>query len=147
MADETLIGSKKLSDRIFATIIDYGLTFSLTILYVIKVGHQTEYGSYQVSGLYALVPVIFWFLYFPVVESVFDCTLGHWLMNLRVIRTNGTPIEFIPSVKRHLLDPIDFCLCGIPAMVAISKTPKHQRLGDMWADTIVVKQENDKINK
>jgi len=146
MNDETLIGSKKLSDRIFATIIDYGLTFSLTILYVIKAGHQTEEGSYQVSGLYVLPLIVFWFLYFPVVESVFDRTLGHWLMNLKVIRTNGAPIEFIPSVKRHLLDPVDIFLFGLPAMLAISQTPKHQRLGDMWADTLVIKQENNKEN-
>jgi uncharacterized RDD family membrane protein YckC len=41
-----------------------------------------------------------------------------------------------------LLDPVDFFFYGIPALVAISKTEKHQRLGDLWAETIVVDTTN-----
>jgi uncharacterized RDD family membrane protein YckC len=37
-----------------------------------------------------------------------------------------------------LLDPIDILFYGIPAIIAIKNSDKHQRLGDMWAKTIVV---------
>ena len=142
MTDNTLIGEPKTSGRIVATIIDYGLTFAATFFYVIQVGHQNEDGSYQISGLPALVPMIFWFIYFPIVESIFNMTLGHYLLNLKVVKTNGQPIDFSASFKRHLLDPIDIFIFGIPAIISIGNTPKHQRLGDLWADTIVVKSYN-----
>jgi len=51
MTDNTLIGHSKISDRIFANILDYGVIYSLTILYVYKIGQQNADGVYQVSGL------------------------------------------------------------------------------------------------
>ena len=42
------------------------------------------------------------------------------------------------AFKRHLVDPIDFLIWGLSAAIAIKNSDKHQRLGDMWAKTIVV---------
>ena len=57
-------------------------------------------------------------------------------------------------MKRHLLDPIDLLFYGIPAIITIKNTEKHQRLGDLWAKTIVIDtmdaeqfQENKLINE
>jgi uncharacterized RDD family membrane protein YckC len=37
-----------------------------------------------------------------------------------------------------LIDPVDFFIYAIPAIIAIKNTDKKQRLGDLWAKTIVV---------
>jgi hypothetical protein len=36
------------------------------------------------------------------------------------------------------LDPIDILFYGIPAIIAIKNSDKHQTLDGMWAKTIVV---------
>jgi uncharacterized RDD family membrane protein YckC len=55
-----------------------------------------------------------------------------------VLTIDRKEIEWTQALKRHLLDPIDILLYGIPAIIAIRNSDKHQRLGDMWANTIVV---------
>jgi uncharacterized RDD family membrane protein YckC len=86
----------------------------------------------------AFIPIIFWFVYLIVIEIVLNATLGHYIMGLKVVKINHEMIDFKDSVKRHLLDPVDFLLLGIPAMISIKKTPLNQRLGDLWANTIIV---------
>ena len=51
---------------------------------------------------------------------------------------NRKEIEWTQALKRHLLDPIDILFYGIPAIITVKNSGKHQRLGDMWAKTIVV---------
>ena len=47
-------------------------------------------------------------------------------------------IGFIEALKRHLLDPIDILVYGIPAIITIKNSEKHQRIGDKWAKTFVI---------
>jgi RDD family len=54
------------SKRVGATLIDYTLTFALTILYIVNFGEEDGPHHYTVSGLPALVPVAFWFVYFVI---------------------------------------------------------------------------------
>ncbi len=46
---------------------------------------------------------------------------------------------FGQSFKRHLLDPIDMFFFGLIGILTIKNSVKNQRLGDMWAKTIVMK--------
>ena len=41
------------------------------------------------------------------------------------------------------LDPIDILIYGIPAIIAIKNSDKNQRIGDMWAKTIVVDMDDE----
>jgi uncharacterized RDD family membrane protein YckC len=81
---------------------------------------------------------IFWFLYFVVVEAFYGATLSHQAFNLKVLKIDRKEISFAQALQRHLLDPIDILFYGIPAIIAIKNADKHQRLGDMWAKTIIV---------
>ena len=69
------------------------------------------------------------------------------MVGLRAIPLDGTirKLTFLESFKRHLLDPIDFCFFGIVAIITIKNTVKNQRVGDLWAKTIVVSSKT--INK
>jgi len=142
MTDSSTIKSfvykSNLNKRILATIIDYGLFLLYFIAYLDYFGEHNQDGEQTVSGLLALSIPIVWFLYFIGVESIFGATAGHLAMNLKVLSLNRRPIDFIQSTKRHMFDFFDFGLYGIPAIIAIKRTDKHQRLGDLWARTIVV---------
>jgi len=127
-----------LKKRIFATILDYGLYLLTFYVYLMFFGHENEEGGQTVSGLLALPIFIAWFVYFVVIEAFHGATLGHLGFNLKVLTLNRKDIEFNHALKRHLLDPIDILLYGIPAIIAIKNSDKHQRIGDMWAKTIVV---------
>ena len=82
-------------------------------------------------------------IYFVVIESSLSSTLGHYILGLKVITNENKRINFLHSLKRHLVDPIDFLIFGLPALISISNTQNHQRLGDLWAKTFVVKDIDD----
>jgi uncharacterized RDD family membrane protein YckC len=126
--------------RIIATLIDYGFYLVFFFVYVYSLGNQNDDGVMEVKGLLALPVFIVWFLYFVVTETVNKATPGHNICKLTVIRSNGAPITFGDCIKRRIVDLIDIGIWGIPALVCIYNTPKFQRLGDLLADTVVVKK-------
>jgi len=125
--------------RSIATIIDYGIFFILFYFFVRSFGEETEDGSWQVTGSLTLVIPFFWFLYFVVMESINQAIPGHDICKLKVVKPDGHKISLGDALKRRICDPIDIFIYGIPAFICISKTTKHQRLGDLLANTLVVK--------
>jgi uncharacterized RDD family membrane protein YckC len=130
-----------LGNRFFASLIDYLVIGCVFMIYAYKFGEPNNEGGYTVHGLKALVPLGFWFIYLIVIEGFFGATVGHFVMGLKVVKADNSGIDFVDSIKRHLLDPIDILPFGIPAMISIKNSALNQRLGDLWAKTIVV---NDK---
>nr|WP_319997637.1 RDD family protein [uncultured Draconibacterium sp.] len=127
-----------LTRKFIATIIDYSILTVLSFFYIKEFGEPNGSGAYQVEGLDALPPILFWLLLFPIAESIFSATLGHFIVGLKVIDVGGSKPDFIQTLKRRLADIVDLVFYGIPAMIAIKKTEKNQRLGDLWAETMVV---------
>jgi uncharacterized RDD family membrane protein YckC len=134
----TIKTQAKLQKRILATIIDYGLYLAFFIWAVTTFGEANEDGSYSLKGLKGIWVEIVWVIYFPIIESITGQTLGKKIMGLKVVTMLGKPISLWQAVKRHLVDIFDFGFMGIPAIIAIKNTPDHQRLGDLWAKTIVI---------
>ena len=129
-----------LKKRYFASLFDYVIVFTLTYFYIDFFGtlNYDGEGGKTVHGLMTLPLFSFWFIYFVVVEAYFGGTLLHLAFNLKVLTLDRRRIEFMQALKRHLVDPIDFFIWGLPAAISIKNSDKHQRLGDMWAKTIVV---------
>jgi len=127
-----------LRKRIIATLLDYALFGISAYLYIMLVGHDNNEGGKTVSGFWVLPIPVAWFIYFVVIEVFYSATLAHQGLYLKVLTSGRKEIEWDQAFKRHLLDPIDILFYGIPAIIAIKNSDKHQRLGDMWAKTIVV---------
>lgn len=127
-----------LTKRIIATLIDYALFLGSMYLYIMYFGEDNSEGGKTVSGLMVLPIVFTWVFYFVVVEACYGATLAHQGLYLKVLTIDRKEIEWIHALKRHMLDPIDILLYGIPALIAIKNSDKHQRLGDMWAKTIMI---------
>jgi len=130
-----------IGNRIFAGIIDYGIIYAFTFLMVFMLGEPNSEGIYELNGAPVLIPVLFWYIMTVGLEIGLGGTLGNSLVGLKAIPIDGEnrKLTFIESLKRHLLDPIDMLFFGIVGIVTINKSDKHQRIGDKWADTIVVK--------
>jgi uncharacterized RDD family membrane protein YckC len=122
-----------------ATIIDYGIFFILFWGFVYSFGEETDDGTREIHGSLALVIPAFWFLYFVVLEAVNQATPGHDICKLKVVKVDGQKISLSDAFKRRICDLIDIAFYGIPAFICISKTIKHQRLGDLLANTVVIK--------
>jgi uncharacterized RDD family membrane protein YckC len=129
--------------KIIATLIDYGLTFAVFSVYVRYFGeYDPNENSHSVHGWLSLPILFYWLIYHVVIEYSVGNTLGHFVVGLRVTNFQGEQTNFSQNLKRHLLDFFDIFMWGIPAIIAIKNTDKNQRLGDLWAKTIVIKPDN-----
>ena len=126
--------------RIFATLIDYTIYVIVLSLYIVFFGTKKDTGGYEVQGLPALPIFIFWFLYFIGTEAINGATPGHDICGLTVVKANGEKITLGDAFKRRIVDFIDITPYGLPALICINNTPKYQRIGDLWANTVVVKK-------
>jgi len=136
-----------LKQRCIATLIDYGIFLTLCYIYIITFGTETEQGIIQVTGLLTLPIPICWFIYFVMTEAINQSTPGHDICKLKVYKSDASRIGLYDALKRRICDPVDLFIYGIPALITISKSPKHQRLGDMLADTVVCKPSDIEINE
>jgi len=84
--------------------------------------------------LLMLATAAFWI--FP--EWLLGSTMGKWACDLKVTTLNGMSISFMQSLKRNVLRLLDFFPFYLPGFATASLTPNRQRLGDLWAKTIVV---------
>jgi uncharacterized RDD family membrane protein YckC len=104
-------------------------------------GHynQTE-SQYQVAGLPALAMVLATAAYWILTEWFFGATIGKLICDLRVVSLTGKKCSLGQSVKRNLLRVVDFFPFYIIGFLAAKLSPLRQRLGDQWANTIVVRK-------
>jgi uncharacterized RDD family membrane protein YckC len=67
-------------------------------------------------------------------------TLGKRAAGLRVVLDTGAPIGLRASLIRNLLRLVEgFALMYVPAMISVLATRSNQRLGDLAAGTLVVR--------
>lgn len=137
-----------LGSRATAFIIDYAiLIISLIIISLFGIyltANVEEIFDIGDAVFSVIIFVIFIFLfvsgYFILFEALGNGqTIGKRLMHIRVINDNGSQITFIGSLLRNLFRIIDmlpgFYLVGL-LMIFIH--PRHKRVGDLVAGTIVV---------
>ena len=84
---------------------------------------------------------IYWLLYYWVLEGLFGTTLGKLVMNLRVVRVDGSKIDLRKSLIRNLLRLIDAIGVYLVGFLVAVFSQKRQRLGDHAAGTIVVQRD------
>ncbi len=69
-------------------------------------------------------------------------TPGKRAAGLRVLRTNGTPIDLLTATGRNFLRVADALPLGYTVgLITMLLTPKLQRLGDLFFDTMVVSEQ------
>jgi len=73
-------------------------------------------------------------------------TPGKWLLQVRVVRTDGSPVQLPDVVLRNLLWVADFlpALFGLGVVVMLVDT-KLRRIGDLVAGTVVVQEDRGRV--
>jgi uncharacterized RDD family membrane protein YckC len=123
----------------FALQIFFCLLLSVVILFVLYDYRIETMAAIEGPALAFLI--ISWFLvyfcYFIVCEmSMNGQSIGKKLFGLRVIRDNGQPIELQQCLIRNLFRAVlDILYVGL---FFILFSPKHKRIGDMVAGTVVI---------
>jgi uncharacterized RDD family membrane protein YckC len=67
-------------------------------------------------------------------------TPGKRAAGIRVVGRHGEPVSFGASAVRNILRIIDWVLLFLPAAISILVTQHNQRLGDLAAGTVVVRE-------
>lgn len=141
-----------LGNRFLACAFDHFLQFSIIVTAVIVVwlaGDFTLLGDRFAEApkwIRALL-VIFIFLIFNGYFALFETfwagqTPGKRLLKLRVIREDGRPVTFWEASVRNLLRSFDFMPAPFYSIgiVSIFATSRDQRVGDLFAGTVVVRE-------
>lgn len=128
-----------LGSRFLAQLIDLLLTSLLIGALAILL---FAIGGGVATAVFLVLAFLIWFGYDVLFEVLANGrTPGKRLCGLRVVRSGGQPIGFVASAVRNLMrfvdGPLTLYLGGIVSVV-VSK--RNQRLGDMAADTLVVRE-------
>ena len=97
-------------------------------------------GTGEAIAISLLLFVVLW-LYYPAFELFRrGQTPGKRWQGIRVVRTNGQPAGLAPVAVRNLIRIVEVTLLPFVALIAMVVTPRSQRLGDLAAGTIVVRE-------
>jgi uncharacterized RDD family membrane protein YckC len=149
--NKNIISTKSnLKKRFFAGLFDYSTIFIVTYLIFDIWGVANSEGNTHVTGFPAFCIFLFWCIWTVGLEQIFGATLGNSIFNLKPISTRKKQLKLTlgQSIKRHLLDSIDLSPIGIGVLL-IKNTENNQRLGDIWAETIVIDEtdQNQSVKK
>jgi uncharacterized RDD family membrane protein YckC len=136
------LGSRAIAGLLDLTI-EVGALFALFLVFGATLGGN---GSGFVTAAFIAVLFVVLFGYFVLFEVLnHGRTPGKAAVGLRVLRTDGGPVGFMPSAVRNLLRLVDgwdlltLVLCPI-GVVAVIATAQNQRLGDLAAGTVVARE-------
>lgn len=120
--------------RIGAFILDHFLSFLTALLF----GFLTGFVWQSQTGI--LLGVLLGFGgYFIVQEGLYGQTIGKRAAGIVVVCRDGQPITFGQSIVRNLLRVVDGLFSYALGLAVMLVNDDRQRIGDLAADTIVVR--------
>jgi uncharacterized RDD family membrane protein YckC len=130
--------------RVLATLVDgvvLGVIFALLSALFGSSSAQGGQVSAQLSGLPFLVYLVLVLAYFILMEGYFGQTVGKMLLGIKVVRENTGEIPGIGGAAiRTVLRLVDGLFFYLVAFISVLASARNQRLGDMAANTLVVRK-------
>jgi len=131
-----------IGSRFIAAILDLLIQGAILLAAALALGVLGDDDGGVGAAVYSIVLFLVFFAY----DVLFEVrsrgrTPGKRWTGLRVVRTGGSPITFVPSCVRNVMRVVDF----LPAtyaigMLSIFVTARNQRLGDLAAGTLIVRE-------
>lgn len=104
------------------------------------------------QGFWSFIQLIFWrlpwFFYSPVIEYFTNGrSLGKLIMGIRVVKVNGETAGLREYFTRWIFRVVDIWIGGFGflALIVSSTTERRQRIGDIMADTVVIKVRDTQV--
>ncbi len=133
-----------LGERILAFFIDTVILLILSMIWnffiALTLGGFIAQDYFLALFLTVFFPLIMYFLYFLLFEGFTGQTIGKKIVAIKVVRIDGqepTLSDYAVRALFHLVDTV--FSAGFLATVLVSSTDKRQRIGDIAANTCVVK--------
>jgi uncharacterized RDD family membrane protein YckC len=131
--------------RFASALLDYILQFVILVALALVLGFGAGFspGSSSVSAAFWVVGFFAVFWGYDVAFEVLNSgrTPGKAANGLRVVRESGAPVTFAPSAVRNVIRLIDLIpgtyLVGITSILV---TKRNQRVGDLAAGTLVIRE-------
>lgn len=125
--------------RFAAALIDVAI--QLAVIIAIFIGMAI--GDSDAAAAIGLLVIFVWFFSYDIAfeTRASGRTIGKRLTGLRVVKTDGSPVDFRSSAIRNLLRLID-ALPGayLVGIICVFVSQRNQRLGDMAAGTVVMRE-------
>ena len=129
-----------LGSRMIASLIDSSIQLAIAVPIVLGIGAGNLSGSVELVVLSLILFLLFWG-YYPIFELIWQGqTPGKRAQRLRVIRTDGQPAGGAAIMVRNLIRILDVFLLPFLAVISMIVTARAQRLGDLAAGTLVVRE-------
>lgn len=127
--------------RFWAFMIDYAILIMANIFFVSEIAFITEVAPEWLQIIILMLYVLANVFYLPLSEMIWGgATIGKLALKIRVVRTDGSPVTPVHSLQRYLLMSVDLIgTFGLGGLVSALISGKRQRIGDIVADTIVVR--------
>jgi uncharacterized RDD family membrane protein YckC len=131
-----------IGSRFIAAILDFTIQWAVILAAGFLLGVMGGDGDGWAVAVFGVV----FFLVFFGYDVLFEVrsrgrTLGKRWTGLRVVRTGGRPVTFIPSCVRNVMRLVDILPVGYAiGMLSIFVTRRNQRLGDLAAGTLIVRE-------
>lgn len=135
-----------LRERALAQLLDlFIVAFGYLLLYQLARLVFSDFWDRGWDIFWFIMPFLFFLLYHIMLEILNGGqTPGKMAMNIRAIRLDGKEPEWSDVILRSVLQMVDAIFCfGIIGSLLIKTTGRCQRLGDMAANTTVIKIQQD----
>ncbi|KUO14427.1 RDD family protein [Streptomyces dysideae] len=131
---DTEVVGLRVAQYLLDVLISVLIVLPLTLL--VGIGAASDSGTTAwvvLAGLLCGLLTLFWYWVLRPVGT--GQTWGMRLLGIRVVRTDRSPLTTRAAVARVLLLVID----GLVGLIAMRVSPRRQRLGDVVAGTLVVR--------
>jgi uncharacterized RDD family membrane protein YckC len=123
--------------RAVAVILDSILMFAAAYAIAVATGSTTEEG-FQMSGAPVFGLFFLSIAYYVVLEATLGGTLGKKILGIKIVKQDGTPMDWQASIIRNALRIVDGIFVYLVGAIVIWTSKDKQRLGDKVARTLVV---------
>lgn len=122
--------------RLVALIID-SIAFIIAYFIVAAIASGSTGGGILAACVVAIGTLV----YFPVMEKLYGASLGKMALSIKVVKEDGSPLQWGDVIVRYLLRIVDGLFAGLVGAILIWSSPMRQRLGDRAARTLVVRKD------
>ena len=136
------VGSRILAFLIDMLVVGAGIVVGVTAVALALNASGAVLPDWLVIAMFLVLIPGWWFGYFTAFETLWrGRTLGKAALGLRVVTREGAPVRFRHAAIRTLLGTVDFGLgSGFFAVVFVLFSRDNQRLGDLVAGTLVLRE-------
>jgi uncharacterized RDD family membrane protein YckC len=126
--------------RMIAAFVDLAIQWAIITVTALVVFSGGNSGTAPLVVFLVLFVVILWG-YYPVLEGLWNGqTIGKHVCHLRAVKNDGQPMTIGPVLVRNLIRIPEEFMFPFVAIVSMIVSTRSQRLGDLAAGTLVIRE-------